>query len=332
MPRPSTSEMEVRVEQKTTVTLLQEGSLRCLLETRYEHNDLDRQIVPVMAWARREAGKASQNLLKGAGLDTETGNFTFVLNGIKLGIDRGHSYVCFDLHLDKCSFEARERIDQSTQQPIHLITRRGDISIARRAPKCDTKVASFLEQFVRHYDHIPRPFFQDAKYPPLHYYRKRMEIPKAEDFKNQPDILVKLTRVIYFGGPLGVMLDALRRCVAAGKVPEDQVEKFVDMIYDRHTEDVIKERMQKLDGVDNDDECVKKNVETQCQQMVEGLKGVLGVTQVKMLKQMAAAKKNSKTHANKGGKDCGEEDEGVSRMDQGRDQESSGAQTAKSGD
>lgn len=312
------SETEVRVEQKTTVTLEQEGSLRCLLEIMYGHNH-DRQIVPVVAWARREAGKVSQNLLKGAGLDVETGNFTFVLNGIKLGTDRRHSYICFDLHLDRCSYEARERIDQSTQEPIHLITRRGDISIARRAPKCDTKVASFLEQFQRHHNHIPRPFFQDAKYPPLYHYRKPVERPKVNGSKKRPDILVNLTRFLQSGRRLGDMRSTLRRAVATGKVPEDQIEKFVDMMYDRHTEMLIEERMQQFNGEEKDDGSVREDVEKHCQQVVEGLKEIMGPRTVASLKQMAAAKKNRENHANKGGTDCGEEDKGRSGPDQGPD-------------
>lgn len=329
MPRPSMSETKVRVEQKTTVTLEQEGSLRCLLEIRYGHNH-DRKIVPVIAWARREAGKVSQNLLKGAGLDVETGNFTFVLNGIKLGTDRRHSYICFDLHLDRCSYEARERIDQSIQEPVHLITRRGDISIARRAPKCDTKVASFMKQFQRHQNHIPRPFFQDAKYSPLYHYRKPVARPKVNGSKMPPDILVNLTRFLQTGRRLGDMRSTLRRAVATGKVPEDQIEKFVDMMYDRHTEIMIEERMQKFKGVENDDGSVKEDIEKHCQQMVEGLKEIMGPGTVTLLKKMAAAKKNRENDANKGGNDCGEEDKGGSGPDQAQDQEGSGARIPKS--
>lgn len=169
--------MEVRLaDAKATTALEQHGTLRCLLKIRYKHRD--RHSVPAIAWAKRKADEVSNELLKAAGLEAEADSLTICVNLVSLGEHRHSSYVCWDLYLEKCTSETRDRIDQSTQQPIHIISKRGDVLIARRAPKMDSYVAtSYAES--REIDSGPRPYFRDDANPPIYLTdtRERLEAP-----------------------------------------------------------------------------------------------------------------------------------------------------------
>ncbi|KAG8157548.1 hypothetical protein KVR01_012590 [Diaporthe batatas] len=176
--------MEVRIgDAKTTAALEQDGHLRCLLMLKYKHRD--RHSVPSIAWARRKAEEVSRGLLNGAGLDPETANFTVSMNMVSLGERRHHSYICYDLYLEKCSSETRDTIDRSTRRPIHVISKRGDVLIARRDPKLDEDVGARYEGF-QELDKGPRPYFSDSENPPLYNMAlgRRVEEPWVKDADN----------------------------------------------------------------------------------------------------------------------------------------------------
>lgn len=166
------------VDARTTAALEQDGSLRCLLEIKYKHRD--RHSVPATAWARRKAEVVSRGLLKGAGLEAEADDSTVSLNLVTLGEHHHSSYICFDLYLNRCSSEARDKIDRSTRQPIHIISKRGDVLIARRDPRLDPTVAQRYENFQEQ-DKGPRPYFSDSANPPLYDMGQRVEEPWGED-------------------------------------------------------------------------------------------------------------------------------------------------------
>jgi hypothetical protein len=106
--------------------------------------------------------------------------------GIQLGTQRHRSYICYDLHLESYSSEARARVFWSIREPIHVMTRRGDILIARRAPKCGSKVAHFLEKFGKH-DHMRRPFFHDDENPSLSSNGRYSGNPRSKAAKENPE-------------------------------------------------------------------------------------------------------------------------------------------------
>lgn len=171
--------MEVRVvDAKTTAALEQDGSLRCLLKIKYKHRD--RHSVPAIAWARRKAEAVSRGLLKGAGLEAEADAFTITLNLVSLGKYHHASYICFDLFLDRCSSEISGTIDRSTRQPIHVISKRGDVLIARRDPGLDQMVAEHYER-IQESDKGPRPYFSDSENPPFYDRGHLVEAPWGED-------------------------------------------------------------------------------------------------------------------------------------------------------
>lgn len=158
--------MEVRLaDAATTTALKQDGSLRCLLKIKYRHRD--RHSVPAIAWAKRKADEVSHGLLKTAELEAEAEGLTICVNLVELGEHRHSSWICWDLYLEKCTSEARDRIDQSTRQPIYMISKRGDVLIARRAPKMDLIVTGKYER-SRELDKGPRPYFRDGANPPLY--------------------------------------------------------------------------------------------------------------------------------------------------------------------
>lgn len=171
-------------DAKTTAALEQDGSLRCVLEVKYRHRD--RHSVPATAWARRKAERVSRGLLKGAGLEAEADGSTVTLNLVTLGKHHHSSYICFDLYLGRCSSEARDMMDRSTREPIHVISKRGDVFIARRAPRLDSHVA---EDFGHHQevDHGPKPHFSDSENPPLYDMGRRVEDPWRGDPEENVD-------------------------------------------------------------------------------------------------------------------------------------------------
>lgn len=143
MPGPDISEMEVRVNPRTREALQNDGTLRCLLPIRYTQDDHKPEAV--IPWARSKATEVSRNLLQGAGLGAETATFTVDLNGYMLRERHRRSYICYDIFLERCSREVRDKIEGTTRQPIHVITNRGNVLIARREPNCDNKVAHYFE-------------------------------------------------------------------------------------------------------------------------------------------------------------------------------------------
>lgn len=180
--------MEVRVaDAKTTTALEQDGSLRCLLKIKYKHRD--RHSVPAIAWAKRKVDEVSRGLLEGANLEAEAESLTICVNLVHLGEYHHSSWVCWDLYLAKCTSEARDRIDQSTREPIYMVSKRGDVLIARRAPRMDHCVAQSYER-AQESDSGPRPYFRDDENPPIYLTdtRQRWEAPwgaKPYDLKEE---------------------------------------------------------------------------------------------------------------------------------------------------
>lgn len=163
-------------DTKTTTALEQDGSLRCLLKIKYKHRD--RHSVPAIAWAKRKADEISRGLLKASELEAEADGLTICMNLVELGDHRRSSWICWDLHLEKCTSEARDRIYESTREPICMISKRGDVLIARRAPQMDKHVAESYEQ-AKGLDSGPRPYFRDDANPPIYISdtRTRWEAP-----------------------------------------------------------------------------------------------------------------------------------------------------------
>lgn len=177
--------MEVRVaDAKTKEALEQDGTLRCLLKIKYKHRD--RHSTPAISWAKRKADEISRGLLKGAGLEAEVDGLAVSAKMVSLGERRHSSFIFYDVYLEKCTSEARERIDQSNRRPIYLITKRGDIFIARRAPRMDEIMAERFED-IQDYDKGPRPYFTDMQNPPLYVLPdgKRIEAPWGERAENE---------------------------------------------------------------------------------------------------------------------------------------------------
>lgn len=158
--------MEVRIaDAATTTALKQDGSLRCLLKIKYRHRD--RHSVPAIAWAKRKAEEVSRALLQAADCLTAADGLTICVHLVELGERRHSSWICWDLYLEKCNSEARDRIYQSTRQPIYMISKRGDVLIARRAPQMDLIVTKKYER-SKELDSGPQPYFRDGANPPLY--------------------------------------------------------------------------------------------------------------------------------------------------------------------
>lgn len=185
------SGMKVVVHPTTREASKNNGTLRCMLQTRYTRDD--RNSVAVIPWATRMATRVSRNLLQGAGLGNETANFTIELNGYRLGERNHRSLICYDMFLEKYSRAARDRIQRSTGQPIHLLTSMVNVFVVRRAPNCDINVAFFFET-VRNEKDLDQPLNQDVLQNIGDYTQR-----KTEDIIQ--DAAVEITR--YIDGAFG---------------------------------------------------------------------------------------------------------------------------------
>lgn len=173
--------MEVRLaDARTKEALVQDGTLRCVLKIKYKHSD--RHSVTVIQWAKRKAYEVSRGLLKAAGLEPEADGLAISAKMVSLQ-DHRPSYVLYDLYLERCTSEIRERIDGSSRQPIFWVSKRGDVFFAHRAElELDGTIARTYE-LVQALDKGPRPYFRDEENPPW-YIRstgERIEAPWGED-------------------------------------------------------------------------------------------------------------------------------------------------------
>lgn len=102
--------------------------LRCLLKIKYKHHD--RHSIPVTSWAKRKASEISRGLLEGAGLEAEADGLAVSLKWVSLGERGSSSFILYDVCLERCTSEAREQIERSNRQPIHVISKRSDVGPA----------------------------------------------------------------------------------------------------------------------------------------------------------------------------------------------------------
>jgi len=202
--------MQLTVAPESSAALTADGTIRCLLSTRYPLlsrqssaafaradqlvEELTRAVPaqlgppPVPSHTMAEDGAPSADNVTSYTADTR-------LHAVLL--ERNRLLVCFDLFLHDCKPEVRRLVDESIAQPIHVLVKSGDICQMRRSPMLDGEVAGRYRDF-REIDKGPRPYFNDNLNPGFyingrHYKGKledfdpEFEFPRAEDEDEDED-------------------------------------------------------------------------------------------------------------------------------------------------
>ena len=165
--------LQVKVDSHMLHALTADLTARCVLKTKYKHES--RHSKDAIAWANTRAEKLTTAILKHIGKENTI--FNIQLNMVQLLDFHNKAYICYDLFLDGLDKHIRLKIEQSIEQPIYLITRRGNILYANRGNKgIDTMVADELKD-IRGVDKGLRPYFVDMMNPPLYCDGQRIENP-----------------------------------------------------------------------------------------------------------------------------------------------------------
>lgn len=91
-------------------------------------------------------------------------------------------FICYDIFLDGCEKEVRDKIDQCVDQPIHVIYEVEDVYHLRN-PALDRPIAleyASLQQM----DRGSRPYFTDSKNPPVYDEGRRVDNPEEELYES----------------------------------------------------------------------------------------------------------------------------------------------------
>ncbi len=168
--------MQLTVAPESSAALTKDGTIRCVLDMRYPLPS--RQSSAAIAFASQwveefsRAIPAHLELPLGSPPATSTDSVTkrtadAQTHGVLL--HRNRIWVCFDLFLNDCKPEVRQRVDKSLAQPIHVIIlhESGNGYRIRRSPMLDTRVAETYKG-IRESDRGPRPYFTDSQNPPIY--------------------------------------------------------------------------------------------------------------------------------------------------------------------
>jgi len=83
-------------------------------------------------------------------------------------------FICYDMFLEGCKEEVRDKVDQCVDQPIHVIYKAGDVYRLMRNPALDRRLAQEYAN-LQQVDKGPRPYFTDSKNPPVYDEGERIE-------------------------------------------------------------------------------------------------------------------------------------------------------------
>jgi hypothetical protein len=126
----------------------------------------------ILPWGQGVAENATRRLL--AATARLTAKPPFLMNLVENG--RPYALICYDLFLQECDEQVRSEVLLKTQQPIHLIIKRGNAFRFFRSKELDAPVAAFYENMIDT-DKDPRPYFIDELHTPVYVDGKRIESP-----------------------------------------------------------------------------------------------------------------------------------------------------------
>jgi hypothetical protein len=172
--------MDVNIDPETRTALEANLTVRCLYKARFCLEN--RHDTEVFAWAEELVNVFSSALL--AKIERADGATT-QSNIVEL-FPTPHALICFDIFLKGCSEQRRSEIEQSLEQPIHVISNRGNVYWIRRNERMDGTVAAIYKR-LQDSDKGPRPYFCDLLNPPLYDRGRRIDRVKDGDGQELED-------------------------------------------------------------------------------------------------------------------------------------------------
>jgi hypothetical protein len=169
--------MQLKVAPESYTALKANGTLRCLFETKYTRSSRHSSVAIALAY---DLVKEFTDALLAHIAQTEAGANTNLTADLKLNVvtlRRGKRiFICYDMFLEGCKKEVRDKVDQLVHQPIHVIYEAGNVYYLRRNPALDGQVAQEYAN-LQQADKGPRPYFTDSKNPPVYDEGERIEDP-----------------------------------------------------------------------------------------------------------------------------------------------------------
>lgn len=173
--------MQLNIAPESYAALKANGTLRCFVETRY--TPPSRRSSVAIAFAQNLVQELTDALLANIAhiepgeIPTDT-NPTADLKLNAVALRRGtRCYIFYDMFLRECEEEIRSKVDQSVDEPIHVIYKAEGVYNLRRNPALDRRVAQQYAH-LQHVDKGPRPYFTDSQNPPVYDEGERVEDPE----------------------------------------------------------------------------------------------------------------------------------------------------------
>ncbi|CAI7572887.1 unnamed protein product [Penicillium palitans] len=85
-------------------------------------------------------------------------------------------YICYDIFRAECDQNMRLQTQESLQQPIHYVSRRGGTYLMRKDARVEALTSASYSD-MRKLDKGELPLFSDLKFPPCYVFGKRIEGP-----------------------------------------------------------------------------------------------------------------------------------------------------------
>lgn len=160
-------------DPRTRTALENDHTLRIVLKVKYSP-DKSRRSADVIPWAEKLAKSVSRAALKEVG--NPNADFEVSLNIIQMLGSPDYVYICYDIFRAECDQNVRLQTQESLQQPIHYVSRRGGTYLMRKDARVEALTSASYSD-MRKLDKGELPLFSDLKFPPCYVFGKRIEEP-----------------------------------------------------------------------------------------------------------------------------------------------------------
>lgn len=149
-------------------------TIRIVLKAKYKLES--RHSSRAIDWAEAHvAPHVARGLMREIGIEEDA--FQIQVKMINLLKEKARAYICFDIFLNTCDEEKREKTTNSNNEPIHYMFYEGGDYYSRRAPNLDDYTRASFEE-CKSFDKGPEPYFSDLQNPPLYVNGIRREKPE----------------------------------------------------------------------------------------------------------------------------------------------------------
>ncbi|KAJ5712802.1 hypothetical protein N7493_009270 [Penicillium malachiteum] len=163
--------IQLQLGPEVGAALKKDLTLRCVMKANWIRDD-SRASALVISWAQSLAERLSTEVLRKVGIEPNT-DFSIQLNMVIM-VQR--VYICYDLFLDGCDKELRDKIqeDYSVRRAIYQVSERKDAYVMSRSIQMDSYVVEEYKRLSAD-DKGPLPLFYYTVFPPFYDNGQRRE-------------------------------------------------------------------------------------------------------------------------------------------------------------